>query len=718
MTFGRPGFIYVVVLIISFVIVIGISTYFTSMRQGRLLAYRSLHGDYAAVLAKAGLSMSQACLAEASRDPSSPIYKALVQPLETYMASGRARIDVGPRIDLSSMFSNIVDRISTDLPRGRSSVAELSAQFYIVPSQLVPLPALTVGPAKVINRSGGEKMGRIFVECTATVSFHAFDTRVSRTLAGFYEFRVVHCPIPILSDFTLFVRESAGLFNTVEAGDTGLQNGGQPAVVLGNGAKELQSRTADMLNLESLKKQGWVYLGGQNEIVLNLTYSMDETASPSQVGEDFHFYQQNPSSLAAGRAVVDPAQKVLANRHLPNPFWEVRNWDMGVNLLKDGALKAQYEEVFRGTSSGYRLGSQLKLLGAPPERVSPTLVFGPVSAGFFRIVAAAPANPANSSFDAYFSVLKDPASPSDPAKNFARDYYDELQPYLGKLLYLYDPYKSGKYMYYDTSVLGGLLEYAKGTAKSDYLKLCAGFRTRNYNQALLHLKTRNEIPNPLSHAREFGIPESLFTDPPTSPNRSTLPAALLPSAWADLGDLDLSKLNLKDMVEPLRRAACWAGPKSMSTESYLIAERRLSGEELDLGTMICSDSPLTLPALTKVRRGGIILAPSITLQGAVPAADRGILVLVAYQGTIQLPQAPVHASLVATNGAVVANGPLDVTGNIVAQRLDLGTSGGSSPGKLDYDAAKLKNRSFEIGPSGQVSDTFVIDFSRRVTRIQ
>jgi hypothetical protein len=165
------------------------------------------------------------------------------------------------------------------------------------------------------------------------------------------------------------------------------------------------------MDIDFFRRQGWVFLGGR-EVILNLSYSQEETANAAQVGEDFHFYQQNPTDLAAGRSVADPAARSMANQHLGSPFWEVRNWDMGVHALADGPLKDEYGEVFRRTAVARRQGSSLKLMGAPPERVSPTVVFGAVQAGFLRIRAVVPANAADGAFDAYFTILKDRARDS------------------------------------------------------------------------------------------------------------------------------------------------------------------------------------------------------------------------------------------------------------------------------------------------------------------
>jgi len=719
---GNRGFVYVVVLFIGLLVLAGVFTYHSTMRHGRLMAYRSLHSDYAASLAHAGLALAQSYLAHALEQADSPVCRALVRPLEEYLSAGRERIEIVPSIDLMALCPKLVERLAAELPGGRSSIRRLTASFQLAPGELSPLPAIGLTPSLTVDRSGSEKMGRLYIECTATVLFHALASGVSRTLSGYHEFRVVHCPIPLLSDFTLFVKEvdsetgsdRSSSLNRVEAGLTGIRTAGAPAVVLRNGVADLQSRMGDLLSLEFLRNQGWVYLGGPNEVVLNLTYSQEETAHPDQIGEDFHFFQQNPSNLAAGRAAADSGKKTIANRHLPSPFWEVRNWDMGVNTLKGNALQSQYEEIFASTPSSRRLGSVLKLNGAPPERISPTVVFGPVFAGFLRIAAAAPINPAKSAFDAYFTILKDRSHES----HFLPAFYQELRPFVGRLPYLFDPLKSGKFVYYDPEYLGALFPVTGGVSEGDYLDLCSGFRTRNYNQALLHMKARNEGPNPSAKSVELGLPDALFNDSSTSSARNTIPKALLPPRWEALSDLNLAKVDLGRFVEPLRKAACRTVPRGTKTFDFLKAEGMLSGSELDLGTTIFSETALTLPSLTRVRRGGVIVAKEIILSGTIPASDKGVLVLVSHSGSIRLPQAPVHASLVALKGAVVVRGALDVTGNIVAQKLDLGLSPGSFTGRLNYDADKLKLRPFSTGGEAVRSDGLVIDCSRRLARVK
>ncbi|MBI4858875.1 MAG: hypothetical protein HY815_01170 [Candidatus Riflebacteria bacterium] len=636
----RRAFVFVVVIIVGIILAIGIFVYHTSMRQGRMSAYRSLHGEYAAALARSGLALAQGHLAKALRDPTSQIHVGLTRPLEDYMAAGQTRIPLGSTVDLKGAFEDIVEQLVSDLPRGKAGVKRLWAEFYVVPGELTPLTPLKLGD-RTLDRTHAEKQGRIHVACTAEISPAPLISGVTRTLVGVHEFRVVHAPVPLLSDFTLFVKEVSGVqgadeSSPVNASETSLQGvfaGGPSPLVLTNGAREVQSRVSTQLSVDYLKGQGWVFLGGAN-VVLNLSYSQDEAANPAQIGEDFHFYQQNPSEPISGRAAADPLVKELANRHLATPFWEIRNWDMGVNVLRDGPLKDEYGEIFDQTPAGRRLGSLLKLFGAPPERVSPTVVFGSVLAGFFRIRAAVPDNPANTSFEAYYTVLKDRSR----SAGFLSAFYSELVPFIGKLLYLFDPFRSGKFVFYNPGVLGGLLPLTDGVKEPDYKTLCSGFTTRNYNQALLYLKTKNEVGNPMSKVSDLGLPASLFEDAASPEQRSTLPPELLPGPLAGpLGGMDLSKIDLGQLVEPLKRSCCRLVPPGTDAVTYLTSEGILSGATLDLGTTVHADGPMTLPGLTRVTRGGILMAREITLTGPIVAPSSGVLVLVAHSGAIRLP---------------------------------------------------------------------------------
>jgi hypothetical protein len=134
---------------------------------------------------------------------------------------------------------------------------------------------------------------------------------------------------------------------------------------------------------------------------------------------------------------------------------------------------------------------------------------------------------------------------------------------------------------------------------------------------------------------------------------------------------------------------------------------------------VLAEGKLALPPLTRVERGGVIVARDIEIQGAVPAPARGALVLVATDGRITLPgpDVPVHASLLALKGAVAPRGGTDLTGNIVARRLDLegltSAGAGAKPGHVRYDHARLKVRPFDPAAAARLG----LDVSRRIVRV-
>jgi len=716
----RHGIVFIAVLILGAILVIFAFAYHTAMRRGRLLTHRSLYGQYASVLARSGLEMARALVLQEIRNPDSSLYRGLSRPLEDLIASGPGPV-VLDTVDMVSRFPVLVDSLSEEFPGGSSCIESFEARYIIEPAELSPLPDLPIGD-RVVKRSHREKSGRLHVELVARLSFAPIDAGIERRVRSYTEFRVTHPPIPMLSEFSLLVAapppsmagDGRGTLNALSASHQGYRSPTDAApLILDNGTTHLQRMVSQELNLDLLKKQGWVYLGG-DPVILNLSYSQEESSSPDQVGEDFHFFQQNPTNLAAGRAVSDPVASDEANKHLGTDFWDVRNWDMGVHSLTSEPLASEYGRVFAETPEGKRRGSLIKLFGVSPDRVSPTFVLGNVLAGFFRITATAPKNSGNNAFDAFYTILMDHRESS----GFLNSLYDSLVPFLGKLLYLFDPFYSGKFVFYDPNVLGGLLGPGQSVTEDTYRKICSGHFTRNYNQALLHLKKRNESPNATSAIVSLGLPESCFGSDSSLDERSSIPGPLLPDPWvADLAGLNLSNTDLAALGPALVGAASWQEAVATDGADVLKSRGLLKGSILDLGTTMSLEGKLTLPPLTTVRRGGVLLAESITITGPIPASDGGgPLVLIATEGGIQIPAAtPIHASLICLKGKVRIPRDMDLTGNLVTQEIDLddlmptGPAGG--PAHLKFDDSKLKTHSFE--PNAP----FVIDVSRRFVRV-
>ena len=721
----RPvaGVVYVSILIVCVVLLIGVGAYFVMMRQGRQAAYRSLDTQYAHALARSGLALTQAALTKALHEPASALRTKLLEPLESLKTAPGGLIEMG-RTDLVAEFPAVVDELARDLPGGRSSLEALTARFYIPVSQLSPLPELPLG-GKVLARGGREKCGRLYLECSATLATGGLMGRLTQSVQAFEEFRVVHAPVPVLSDFTLFLRdvprgnEEKSPANALEAQHVGLLDSGSTAVplILNNGKKDMQEFASSQLDLPYLKNQGWVFLGGA-AVALNLSYSQDESANNDRaVGEDFHFYQQDPRDFEAGRAVNDPTLSAKANEHLSGTnFWQVRTWDMGVHSLKDGPLKDQYEKIFEHTPAGRRLGSVLKLFGVAPDKVSPTIVFGHVLAGFFRITAVVPANPEQTDFDGFYTLLRDNGG---GVVGFLAELFRELAPFAGRILYTFDPYLSGKYVYLDPANPGQLLPMGRGASEDNYKALCAGFKTRSYNVGLLHLKAHNQAQDPKDRATALGLAETMFSDAPDAPEVNQLPANLLPPPWAALDKLDLTRLDPDAIATALIGACAWRSkPKDMGLDT-LRGLSMLRGDKLDLGSTVFIDGPVSLPALSAVERGGMIVANEFVLEGAIPQPASGVLVLVARTGGIRFPGAPtqIHASLIALKGTIAPQGPPALTGNLVANTLDLGCLTASGlPAHLDYDP-KLKAKAIPDPAATGLPEGLVVDFSRRFVRV-
>lgn len=725
MTFpgARSGVVYVAILIICIVLLIGVAIYHVTMRQGRMAAYRSLDTQYAHSLARAGLNLVQAGIAQSLRDPASKMREVFLMPIAEIQARPGGTIDLEKSRDLLAEFPTVVDELTRDLPGGKSSLSALTVRCYLRADQLKPLASLPIG-GKSLTRGGREKAGRLFLECTAVLNTGGLLGRVTQQVVAYQEFRVVHAPVPVLSDFNLFLRDvpngadERSPANAMEATQQGLLDPASTAVplVLNNGKALKQTEATSQLTAQLLREQGWVFLGG-TAVVLNLSYSQDETANPRSVGEDFHFYQQDPTELENGRANSDKDLSKVANKHLgTSDFWQVRVWDMGVNALKEGDLKSQYEKIFQKTAAGRRFGSILKLFGTSPDHVSPTIVFGHVLAGFFRIAAVVPADPNQADFEGFYTLLRDTGG---GIAGFLAVLFQEVLPHASRLLYVFDPYLSGKYVYMDPNDPGKLLGIGRGATEETYKELCAGFKTRPYNVSLLHLKAGNIAQNPEDRKSAVGIPDGLYNPDLTSAEHNQLPGALLPAPWATaLDKADLANLDAAAIGEALEKSCCFRPRGSEKPLDTLRGLNMLRGDKLDLGSTVYVKGSLTLPALSAVERGGMIVADEIVLEGAVPASTKGVLVLVAKENGIRFQggATEVHASLIALKGTLTPVGPPNVFGNLVGNRLDFGGfSGNASPANLTYDV-RLKQKPIDV-PGAALSDGLVVDFSRRFVRV-
>ena len=718
----RAGVVYIAILIVCVVLLIGVAIYHITMRQGRMAAYRSLDTQYAHSLARAGLNLVQASITQALHDPASPLRQNLLRPIEDVQAAsgGVFELDARPR-DLVAEFPAVVDELTRDLPGGKSELGSLTVRTYLRANQVKELAALPIG-GKSLKRGGREKAGRLFLECTAVLNTGGLLGRVSQQVVAYQEFRVVHAPVPVFSDFNLFLREvpngsdERAPHNAMEATQGGLIETGTTVVplVLNNGKKFVQRIASSELKPELLKDQGWVFLGGP-AVVLNLSYSQDETSNPRSVGEDFHFYQQNLNDLEAGRAYPDDVLSKRANEHLGgNQFWQVRTWDIGVNTLKTGDLQTQYDKIFQRTPAGRRLGSVLKLFGTAPDNVSPTVVFGHVLAGYFRISAVVPADPNQTDFEAFYTLLKDHGG---GLLGFLAELFREVLPHASRLLYEVDPYLSGKYVYMDPANPSQLKGIGSGASEDVYKDICAGFKTRAYNVGLLHLKAGNQVGDPTDRIGQLGLPPPLFNLDPAKVEHNQLVGSLLPAPWAaQLGGADLSTLDVGSITDALMKSCCFVSGPNDTPLGTLRGLNMLRGDKLDLGSTVYVKGTLSLPALSAVDRGGMIMADEIVIEGAIPKPDKGVLVLVAKEKGIRFPggQTKVCASLIALKGTLQAQGPPNVEGNLVGNQLDFAafTGGGGQPAALVYEP-RLKQKAVDA----TLSDGFVVDFSRRFIRV-
>lgn len=720
---------------------LGVFSYFTYMQQRRVLRYQQLFAEYNQHLARVGMHLARREIELRLRNRESEEFRRLSRSFDSieWNGDGLAPLHETP-IDVKATYSVILEKICKDLIGGEGNLKSLTAQAYLA---LVDAPDLRKFPPWTPGSSGAaalgngrEKWGRLFIEVVSVFQGASFMNAHSVTLRGYYEFRVLGSQPPVLRHFTLFLHDPLdggpdATWNRCAVDDKGsVQTGGFPLILCNGLTGDREYWGQGTALRDALPQQGWVYLGGGREQILNLAYSEEETRSgllpETFVGEDFHFFLYEVGKESKGRAYVNEVDQQKAN--VPPSDWELRNWDMGVSPLGQG-LPASYERCFlagalaqqhSSLNDKRKRSSLLRLFGrgGGHKAISPTMVFGDVRAGFLKIALAWPrggmlsggANASN-----YFCILRPPVG-------------TDLQPFLPEWQNATgsgrpdDPrFFSGKFLWQGP---GGTPLAAPLLPASTYGPLASGYKTRPYNQALLYLQTANHTAQPTTDGTHQGLnlPPEVFGVDPAQPWSSleSVPDAMAPeeekACFEDLSLADLPRAMEKPeflIARASRHFDPGAGatfPEFLTSQGFLTSDGTLS-----LGATVLASGPISLPPIARVVRGGTIIADGITVTGGIHAVAQGQhLALVARTGNLRLEtKDPVQASLIALKGLVTCPEGMDVWGQIVARGLQMSDLEAlSAPSFLGYARNKLKVSSED--------DTFplVVDLGDTFVQVQ
>lgn len=666
-----------VIILVVIVLSVLVFSYFTSLRQRRYQQFKQVHGEVAYGLARVASEIARTYMEAALRTPDSKLFKALIKPAPEMTPDGSGRV-VLDTLDVHADYKALVEDLmkAQDLPA--EMVTRLNVTMFLKPGEFGPFEEVKAGALSLI--SPREKQGKLFMEAACTVSAGLLsDTEVK--VAAVKEFRVTAPALPVLSDFTLFTAEpprggERAKVNTIEANFQGVPSNGKQPLVLANGDAKPRTDWAGKLDAATLSKQGWVFVGGDAPVILQLAFATKEdelsgSDADASVGEDFHFFKGEPSKPRFQRAFADRA----ANQRIGNDaFWEIRYWDMGMPDTFDGSYLPLLGPAFSNIDHHELHASILHLYGRPGQ-VSPTLVFGRVESAFFRVAAAAPR--ANAGVDARgsFCILQY-LPPDTPLDGFFHELdvmkppgADKIPP--AALESDAGQSKTGKFLFLNPDGTLRAVSDPRVTLEV-YREVASSVKRRNYNASLLYLQTKGEDPQPVDRGVNLGLPPRTFAleagDGPY-----TVPAAAWPAGLNARGDFDLRQLVtvMGDDRLTLGRASRRA-PKAASGVEALTKGGWLKGNALSLGGVVEVQGALALPAGISVERGGVLVADDVTVDGDVTAAPDQPLVLVARRGGVRVERtAKVAASLAAPRGAVSLASATEVTGQVVAKSVDL-----------------------------------------------
>ncbi|MBI3893848.1 MAG: hypothetical protein HY303_20195 [Candidatus Wallbacteria bacterium] len=699
----KRGIATVVVFFVLLVLTIGVFSYFSFMRGRRLLQYRQLFGEFAYSLARAALELSRAEVEQGLLDPKSAISASLMKAMDDPLWASGKPVPLG-EIDYMTDYRPLIDRVANSFEGGVANIATLKTRYYALPDDSLAFDPYgwTKGLQDV-----RQKYGRLFIEVESVFKPGALVEGVTKKLLGYMEYRVVSPLLPVFNHFTLFLSDPTNPncvpadINSAHTDFHGLVSDGHSPLVLTNGDVDDASAFKGITG-DTLARQGWCYLGARGDLVLNHAFSHDETDNAGQAGEDFLFYHEStdPAVKESQRAYADDE----VNAKLPQPaFWEIRFWDMGVSRMDCPELDGSRKAFGTPDVTQKFLSSVLHLEGAPRNRVSPTLVFGKVSAGFLRLTAANPKGaPDNTAFKAFFTLL--PTEPMPLPATQLRAAVPVSAGTLNDIAAAADQYAPGKFLYVNPA--DRTMQPAPLVPDNVYSQMMSRVATRPYNQGLLFLSSEGHQAFPVQKGVTVAkVPKEFFAPKEDADPRMKIPNDLLPEQeQTGLNDPELESVlaslatSFPDPLKTCRMSRDATNPtRFLEREGYLVG-----GDTLDLGTVLVweKEGPFPLGAINHIKRGGVLVADEFDLASPLVGGDgpgdptKPPLMLVARKGNIRIADRhPVQAILVAPKGLIEAPKGLQLFGSIVAQGIDFQKSFQTkNVSFLHY------NSNFKVGP--------------------
>lgn len=645
----RRGVVLWLVLTLTVVLTLLFFSFHLSVRQRNAQAHAAWFSQVAYNLAQSGVNLGLAHLRTGIEDTGSPVYRALEQATRAGALQGY-RFALNPVGDLQALAEGLGDDLDVEVEARVLEARPLSAD-----------PERGTDPLE----------HDLLVEVSARATFRG----LTRTVREQRHLRLLTSALPVVGRFTLYVRSpEAARFG--EPGYNRFANDihGSPdmeTVAPGDNVLPLllynHGDTFPAL-AHDLEANGWVYLGGREELQLNLTSGADY-----RYGQYFHFYNflTSDTSRQAGFLAEDAppffnrdhSTSVGTQRfflkHVIYGFFTVDRGDPPSDMNRDGILDlALRREPTTRSSTLHLFGTTL----AP----SPTKVFGPVYHAYPIYTGVTVDVDDDGRRDGLVSL-----APGVDAAGY--DALDATHPIPSRVRHIGKP---GETIPLDPGAVRWKAMFPSYGTYQGFMSTVV--RREPYNSGVDYLFARGEFP-----PRERALPPTSYPDPGTSVTLQRRGEAGPDGVHfqGDLGSFDATDLaqravlRVADQAE-FDRLFVWPGPTLRLRHPVLVEK-----------------GDLELPPDLWVASGGLLMVNkgSLRLDG-VQCAPGERLSLVSLAGDITSPfdvaspSRPVEADLVALQGRVAVTDPnhsLAVFGTVAAGRLSpLDLEGG---GQLVYD---------------------------------
>lgn len=469
--------------------------------------------------------------------------------------------------------------------------------------------------------------------------------------------------VPVLSRFSLFIKQPEET-NEIVKGYNGLRNRSDGAIlspddtINGVEAPLIVYNSSKASSLD-LKKNGMIFLGGDNIVELHLTSGSDVNA-----GEVFHFYPGNISEKAFPKFLL---------KNLPAGFSSGISFNDGA---RTAALKIQatyggfYDQDTKGNNMNPFGALDSFFAGDPPRTMnssflhlsgtmgnpSPGIVIGQILRVFPYYSAIVVDFENDEVIDGLLFLLMSPVEYSVAGK--AVNFWD-LLPLPG----IFSPNSGGESLQIDS---GLTLETLFGSRET-YSSYACQLITEPYNQVFDYLLNQEmTIPPARRFAEQSGIAESAGSSDYLVSGKNfkfKFPDAE-PSESLNLHELNAEKLFSGRFTETYK-----------SSEDFF--RDNLADDVLDLRgqTIFVDCESLELPTSLKVRSPGIICCKkNITINGGIPKPEiDGPVSLISLTGDIILETVnePIYASLIALKGTVKApeSSSVRISGTVAVNTL-------------------------------------------------